>query len=270
MQVFINISSRGCFYSEGLCPSAFTGWLELRWAPFLPCSQLLPGIGSIQILSYTLQRWSLVPIRDQGFVAHPSSYSRPHFSYVGPSQWSEPITIPSRDLAYPPFCDSNSGSLPSPVYTLVVVDLGILVLPDNELPPPVWLRALGNTGLGTLPLSLPQSIIDRQNHEIIRGIPHIPKLRAGRQLLRNSASVDKHEGKIQLTLPSHSRSYGWPDFTAQESLATLVINPRWTFQLQWDLHHTLTMVPLPTILGQQPFRSKPLLDINYEKRTFCF
>jgi hypothetical protein len=62
-------------------------------------------------------------------------------------------------------------------------------------PPPVWLRALGNTGLGTLPPSLPQSIIDRQNREIIRGIPPIPKLRAGRQLLRNGTSVDMHEGK---------------------------------------------------------------------------
>jgi hypothetical protein len=42
---------------------------------------------------------------------------------------------------------------------------------------------------------------------------------------------------IQLTSPSHNRSYGWPLFTVLESLATLVINPRWTFQLQWDLHH---------------------------------
>jgi hypothetical protein len=58
--------------------------------------------------------------------------------------------------------------------------------------------------------------------------------------------------KIQLTVPSHSRPYGWPYFTAQESLATLVINLRWIFQLQWDLHHTLTMVPLPTFLGRQP------------------
>jgi hypothetical protein len=72
MKVFVNISSKGCFYSEELCPSAFTGWLELRWAPFLPRSQLLPGTGSIQILSYTLQRLSLVPIRDQSLVAHPS------------------------------------------------------------------------------------------------------------------------------------------------------------------------------------------------------
>jgi hypothetical protein len=100
------------------------------------------------------------------------------------------ITVPSRDLANPPFCGSNFGSLPSLVYTLLVADLGILVLPDNELPPPVWLRALGNTGLGTLPPSLPQSIIDRQNRGIIRGIPPIPKLHAGRQLLRNGASVD--------------------------------------------------------------------------------
>jgi hypothetical protein len=120
---------------------------------------------------------------------------------VGPSQWSEPITVPSRDLAYPPFCDSDFGSLPSPVYTLVVADLGILILPDNELPPPVWLRALGNTGLGILPLLLPQSIIDRQNHEIIRGIPPIPKLRAGRQLLWNGASVDMHSSWLFCPIP---------------------------------------------------------------------
>jgi hypothetical protein len=58
-----------------------------------------------------------------------------------------------------------------------------------------WLRSLGNTGLGTLPPSFPQSIIDRQNREFIRGNPPIPKLRTGRQLLRNGASIDMHEGK---------------------------------------------------------------------------
>jgi hypothetical protein len=30
MQVFINISSRGCFYSEELCPSAFDGVVMVR------------------------------------------------------------------------------------------------------------------------------------------------------------------------------------------------------------------------------------------------
>jgi hypothetical protein len=119
MQVFINISSRGCFYSEELCPSTFAGWLELRWAPFLPCSQLF-RTGSIQIISYTLQRWSLVPIRDQRLAAQPGNRSRPHFLGVGPSQWSKPITIPSRDPAYPPFCSSNFGLLP----TLVVLHFG--------------------------------------------------------------------------------------------------------------------------------------------------
>jgi hypothetical protein len=34
---------------------------------------------------------------------------------VGPSRWSKPITVPFRDLAYPPFCSSNFGSLPTPV-----------------------------------------------------------------------------------------------------------------------------------------------------------
>jgi hypothetical protein len=106
MQVFVNISSSGCFYSEELCPSAFTGWLELRWAPFLSHSQLLPGTGSIQILSYTLQRWSLVPMRDQSLVAHPSCMLV-HTSFVwGPVLWSKPITILLRDLADPPICKS--------------------------------------------------------------------------------------------------------------------------------------------------------------------
>jgi hypothetical protein len=40
-----------------------------------------------------------------------------------------------------------------------------------------------------------QSIIDRQNREIIRGIPPILKLHAGRQLLQNGASVDMQEGQ---------------------------------------------------------------------------
>jgi hypothetical protein len=142
-----------------------------------------------------MQRWSLIPIGDQHFAAQPGVLSRPYFLGMWPSRWSEPITIPSRDPAYPPFCGSNFSSLPSSVYTLVVADLGILVLSDNELPPPVWLRALGNTSLGTLPSSLPQSIIDQQNREIIRGIPPIPKLLIGTQLLRNGASVDMQEGK---------------------------------------------------------------------------
>jgi hypothetical protein len=77
---------------------------------------------------------------------------------------------------------------------LVVADLGILVF-DNELPPPVFLRTVVISGLGTLPPLLPQSIIDRQNHGIIRGIPPISKLLAGRQLLRNGAPVDMQEEK---------------------------------------------------------------------------
>jgi hypothetical protein len=46
MQVFVNISSRGCFYSEELCLSAFTGLLELCGVPFLLRSQFLPGTRS--------------------------------------------------------------------------------------------------------------------------------------------------------------------------------------------------------------------------------
>jgi hypothetical protein len=93
MQVFVNISSRGCFYSEELCPSAFTHWLELQWAPFLPCSQLLPGTGSISILSYSLQMWSLVPIRDQSLVAH-LSHELIHTSFV----WG-PVDDPSQSMS---------------------------------------------------------------------------------------------------------------------------------------------------------------------------
>ena len=37
---------KGVFYSEDLCPPAFTGLLELRGGPFLPRSQFLPGTGS--------------------------------------------------------------------------------------------------------------------------------------------------------------------------------------------------------------------------------
>jgi hypothetical protein len=77
---------------------------------------------------------------------------------------------------------------------LVVADLGILVL-DNELPPLVILRTVVISDLGNLPPLLPQSIIDRQNLRIIMGIPPILKLRAGRQLLQNSTSVDMQEGK---------------------------------------------------------------------------
>jgi hypothetical protein len=42
---------------------------------------------------------------------------------------------------------------------------------------------------------LPQSIIDRQDRGIIRGIPPIPKLLVGRQLLQNGVAVDMQEGK---------------------------------------------------------------------------
>jgi hypothetical protein len=49
--------------------------------------------------------------------------------------------------------------------------------------------------LGNLPPLLLQSIIDYQNRGIIRGIPTIPKLLAGRELPRNGASVDMQEGK---------------------------------------------------------------------------
>jgi hypothetical protein len=63
------------------------------------------------------------------------SWARPHFLGMGPSRWSDPITVPSRECAYPPFCGSNFGSLPSPVYSLVVADPGILAFPGKESPP---------------------------------------------------------------------------------------------------------------------------------------
>jgi hypothetical protein len=129
MQVFINISSRGCFYLEELCPSAFIVLLELRWAPFLPCSQLLPGTGSIQILSYTLQRWSLIPIRDHSLVAHSSS------SIIRTSLVWGPVNDPSQSLSFSttphthPFVAPTSVRYPwRESYPLVVSELGILVL----------------------------------------------------------------------------------------------------------------------------------------------
>jgi hypothetical protein len=69
---------------------------------------------------------------------------------VGPSQWSEPITVPSRDLAYPPSCNSNFGSLPSLVYALVVADLSILAFLTKSYPTGLVTHC-GNTGLGLYP-----------------------------------------------------------------------------------------------------------------------
>jgi hypothetical protein len=145
---------------------------------------------------YTLQRWSLVPIGDQHFAAQSGVLSHPHFLGMGPSRWSKPITVPSRDHAYPPFCGSNFGLLPLPVYRLVVTDLGMLAFHRQRVTPYRFLiMHRGNTGLGTLPPLLPQSIIDHQNREFIRGNPPIPKLRTGRRLLWNGRFVDMHEGK---------------------------------------------------------------------------
>jgi hypothetical protein len=138
------------------------------------------------------------------------------------------------------------------------------VTPTGHLTPVVI------SDLGNLPPLLPQSIIDRENRGIIRGFHPSQSSSQGDNCSGTARLLICKREKIQLTLLSHSRSYGLSYFTAQESLATLVISPRWTFQLQWDLHHTHTMVPLPTVLGQQPFWSKPLLHINYENRTFCF
>jgi hypothetical protein len=150
---------------------------------------------------YTLQRWSLIPIGDQHFAAQPSVLSRPYFLGTGPSRWSEPITVPTQSLFLPvtvhthPFAAPTSVRYPRRSTLLVVADLGILSFSRQWVTPIGLVMPCGNTGLGTLPPLLPQSIIDRQNREFIRGNPPIPKLRAGRQLLRNSVFVDMHEGK---------------------------------------------------------------------------
>jgi hypothetical protein len=126
---------------------------------------------------------------------HDRAYFAVHTSLV-----CGPVDDPIQSLFLPatlnthPFAAPTSVCYPRRSTLLVVADLSILVL-DNELPPPVFLRTVVISGLGTLPPLLPQSIIDHQNHGIIRGIPPILKLRAGRQLLRNSAFVEMQEGK---------------------------------------------------------------------------
>jgi hypothetical protein len=123
------------------------------------------------------------------------AYSPVHTSLV-----CGPADDPSQSLFLPttlhthPFAAPTSVRYPRRSTLLVVADLCILFL-DNELPPPVFLCTVVISDLGTLPLLLLQSIIDHQNRGIIRGIPPIQKLRAGRQLLRNGASVDMQEGK---------------------------------------------------------------------------
>jgi hypothetical protein len=159
MQVFVKISSRGCFYYEELCLSAFIGWLEHRWAPFLPCSQLLPWTGSIQILSYTLQRWSLVPIGDQSLVAHPRCMLV-HTSFV----WG-PVVIQDNHCSFPRPCIPILLRLQLRFATLTVYTFGSCqprhTCPWQWVTPTGLITHYGNTGLGTLPPLLPQSIIDR-------------------------------------------------------------------------------------------------------------
>jgi hypothetical protein len=111
MQVFINISSRGCFYSEELCPSAFTGWLELRGVPFLPRSQFLPGTrsdmpqfdNSAEVRCFTHER--PYPCCTTG-----RTFSSTYFG-MGPSIRSKPITALLRDPACPPFCNPLASDL---------------------------------------------------------------------------------------------------------------------------------------------------------------
>jgi hypothetical protein len=233
MQVFINISSRSCFYSQELCPSAFTGWLELRWAPFLPCSQLFPGTGSIQILSYTLQRWSLVPIRDQNLVAHPSCMLV-HTSCV----WGL-VDDPSQSLSF--FATPHTH--PFVIHYTIVDFTWTTMMLEVNFP---WTTS-SPSQLTFLWTAAGQFLKIHPRHRV-------PVGRKGSHPLHSPSEwtayciylLNEHHGPVhslicerksaQLTSPSHSRSYGWPLFTVLESLATFVINPRWTFQLQWDLH----------------------------------
>jgi hypothetical protein len=84
MQVFVNISSGGCFYSKNYArqPTQVTSALR---APFLQRSQLLLRTrGTCHILLHSAEvRQSK---RDQSLVAQPSCEPHPHFLGVGPSQ----------------------------------------------------------------------------------------------------------------------------------------------------------------------------------------
>jgi hypothetical protein len=140
MQVFVNISSRGCFYSEELCPSVFTGWLELRWAPFLPCSQLLPGTGSIQIL--------FVHSADVVTCTHrrstPCCTTEPRASSTLPWCGAQSM-IRANHCFFPRPCIPTLLRLQLRFATLAGLRFGSCrpqhtCLFDKELPPPVWLR----------------------------------------------------------------------------------------------------------------------------------
>jgi hypothetical protein len=104
MQVSVNIFSRGCFYSKELCPSAFTGWLELHGVPFLSHSQFLPGTrsdkpqfdNSAEVRCFTHER--PYPCCTTG-----CTFPSTHFG-MGPSIRSKPITALLRNPACPPFC----------------------------------------------------------------------------------------------------------------------------------------------------------------------
>jgi hypothetical protein len=234
MQVFVNISSRGCFYSKELCLSAFTSWLELQWAPFLPRSQLLPGTGSIQILSYTLQRWSLIPIRDQSLAAH-LSHEFVHTSCV----WG-PVDDPSQSL----FSSATPHTHPfvmvgwlraysqylghSPLATGFSQSLGPFLLPRafpqslGSFPACPGLRPFPQFS-GSLPLpSFRITIIDHRYTWALRGPTHYCNPAGCSYGMVRPLICERK--LVQLTCPSHTGSYGWLLFTALESLATLVIN----------------------------------------------
>ena len=146
------------FYSEDLCPSVFTGLLELRGVPFLPRSQFFPRTRSDQPHFYTLQRCAALPMRDLIIVTNRAAYSHPHFLGVRPSIRPKPITALLRDPAHPPFCSSDLGAyLPSTAsYTTVV-------------PPSVTLAGLL------------QSIIDAKTTHPVRWEVHVSQLTGSQQ-----------------------------------------------------------------------------------------
>jgi hypothetical protein len=184
--------------------------------------------------------------------------AHPHFSCVGPSRWSKPITVLLRNPADTPFCKSTR------TYTTYVDRLPHRSAPlhyGSTIGRPFWtplcphLYTIGRLFWVTLtihhrppycgtfrgstsPIAPPADNsydlacpLWTQYRGIFTGIPPSCCPRQDVNSYGKAHSLICERKKTQLTSPSHSRSYGWLLFTTLESLATLVINPRWTFQL---------------------------------------
>jgi hypothetical protein len=113
-----------------------------------------------------MQRWSLVPIRDQSLAPQPGDLSRPYFLGMGPSRWSKLITDLLCDPAYPPFCEGlhcpwlRAFTLDPIGHVLHVWRLTLPLVADIVVGP-YWTCA-------------PQSIIDHRIIESLRGFhPHV-------------------------------------------------------------------------------------------------